>query len=427
MPLTDSKIRNAKPDPKPYKLTDDGGLYLDVRPSGAKFWRYRYRIAGKENIFTLGEYAQAPRGETKEQAQARCDAGMLTLAEARLKREEARALVKQGIHPSHQRQAQKAEQAARNANTFEAVAWEWMAKQKRPRCTPDVLQQIERQLKADVFPYIGNLPIRSVTAPHVREILLRTEGRGAPTVAVMVRQHVSAIFRYAGQLGLVDSDPAALMKGIVTPPKTKHHTHLTREQIRQFLRALDRYDGRPTTAIALRFMLLTFVRTKELCGARWEEIDLDRAQWRIPAERMKMREPHFVPLSRQAVALLRKLHTITGEREHLFPGCQNPGECMPRGTLNKVLRKLGFNGKGTIGFSGHGFRGTASTILNEIGFREDVIERQCAHAERNKVRASYNHAEYMEDRTKMMQQWADLIDEMEKDNSNVLPFRRPAA
>lgn len=427
MPLTDSKIRNAKPEPKPYKLTDDGGLYLDVRPSGAKFWRYRYRIAGKENIFTLGEYAQAPRGETKEQAQARCDAGMLTLAEARAKREEARALVKQGIHPSHHRQAQKAEQAARNANTFEAVAREWIAKQKQPRCTPAVLQQIERQLKANVFPYIGNLPIRSVTAPHVREILLRTEGRGVPTVAVMVRQYVSAIFRYAGQLGLVDADPAALMKGLITPPKTKHHKTLTREELRQLLHALDGYDGRPTTAFALRLMLLTFVRTKELCGARWDEIDLDRAQWCIPAERMKMREPHFVPLSRQAVALLRELHTHTGGREHLFPGDQNPSKSIPLDTLNKALKKLGFNGKGTIGFSGHGFRGTASTILNETGFRADVIERQLAHAERNQVRASYNHADYMEERRAMMQRWADLIDEITTGKSNVLPFRRPAA
>ena len=427
MPLTDSQVRNAKPQPKPYKLTDGGGLVLEVRPSGAKLWRYRYRIADKQNVFAMGEYVQAPRGETKEQAQARCDAGMLTLAEARAKREEARALVKQGIHPSHQRQAQKAEQVARNANTFEAVAREWLTK-KKPRCTPGTLQQIEQQLKADVFPYIGNLPIRNVTAPHVRGILLRIEGRGSPTVAVMARQHVSAIFRYAGQLGLVDADPAALMKGLITPPKTKHHRALTREELRQLVHELDGYGGRQIDAIALRLMMLTFVRTKELCGARWEEFDLNQKQWRIPAERMEMREPHFVPLSRQAVALLRELATHTGGHEHLFPGCRNPRAPMSRNRLNKtVLKELGFNGKGTIGFSGHGFRGTASTLLNEMGFRLDVIERQLAHAERNQVRASYNQAEYMEERRAMMQHWADLVDEIAKGESNVLLFKRPAA
>lgn len=426
MPLTDSQIRNTRPGKKPIKLTDGGGLYLEVRTTGAKLWRYRYRIAGKENVFALGEYVQAPSGETKEQAQSRRNAGMLTLAEARARREECRALVKQGIHPVHQRRVARMEQSARNANTFEAVAREWMGK-KKPTWTAYYLRQVERFLAADVFPYVGNLPIRNVTAPHLLEIVRRVEGRGAETVALLVRQWASAIFRYAVATLRADIDPAAALRGAIHRPKVEHRKPLTRDQIADFVKALDGYAGYRTTVIALRLMLLTFVRTVELRAAHWTEIDLDRAEWRIPAERMKMREPHIVPLSRQAVELLRELHTFTGGCGMLFPNYRNPKACMTATTLNRALERMGFNGKGSIGFSAHGFRATASTILNEIGFRPDVIERQLAHAERNKVRASYNQAEYLEERRAMMQQWADLTDEMAKNNSKVKPIKRAAA
>jgi integrase len=397
-----------------------------VRTTGAKLWRYRYRIAGKENVFAVGEYVQAPSGETKEQTQSRRNAGMLTLAEARARREECRALVKQGIHPSHYRQAARMEQSARNANTFEAVAREWIAK-KKPTWTAYYLRQVERFLEADVFPYVGNLPIRNVTAAHLLEIVRRVEGRGAETVALLVRQWASAIFRYAVATLRADIDPAAALRGAIHRPKVEHRKPLTRDQIAEFVKALDGYAGYRTTVIALRLMLLTFVRTVELRGALWTEIDLDRAEWRIPAERMKMREPHIVPLSRQAVELLRELHTFTGGRGMLFPNYRNPKTCMTATTLNRALERMGFNGKDSIGFSAHGFRATASTILNEIGFRPDVIERQLAHAERNKVRASYNQAEYLEERRAMMQQWADLTDEMAKDNDKVTPIKRAAA
>lgn len=423
VPLTDSQIRNTKPGSKPIKITDGGGLYLEVRPSGAKLWRYRYRIAGKENVFAAGEYFQAPSGETKKQAEARRTAGRLTLAEARIEREEWRGLVKQGIHPAHQRQAARLATHAENANTFEAVAREWIAK-KESGWTPYYLRQVERFLAADVFPYIGNLPIRNVTAAHLLEILKRVEGRGAETVAVLLRQWASAIFRYAVATLRADSDPAAALKGAIHRPKVKHHRPLSRNQIADFLNALESYGGYRTTVIALRLMLLTFVRTVELRAAQWEEIDLDRAEWRIPAERMKKREPHLVPLSRQAVELLRELHTFTGGRAFLFPNYRNPKTCMTPTTLNRALERMGFNGKDSIGFSAHGFRATASTILNETGFRPDVIERQLAHAERNKVRASYNQAEYLEERRAMMQQWADLIDEMVKSDSKVKPIKR---
>lgn len=427
MPLTDTAIRRAKPLPEsPLKLTDGGGLYLEVRPTGAKLWRYRYRIAGKENLFAVGQYAQAPSGESKAQSQSRRNAGMLTLAEARTKRDECRALVKQGIHPAHERKAARMEQSARNANTFEAVAREWIDK-KKATWTPYYLRQVERFLEADAFPYIGSLPIRNVTAAHLLEIVRRVEGRGAATVALLVRQWASAIFRYAVATLRADVDPAAALKGAIHRPKVEHRKPLSRDQISGLVRALDGYAGYRTTVIALRLMLLTFVRTVELRAAQWSEIDFERAEWRIPAERMKMRQPHIVPLSRQALELLRELKTFTGGRESLFPNYRNPRAHMTATTLNRALERMGFNGKDTIGFSAHGFRATASTILNELGYRPDVIERQLAHAERNKVRASYNQAEYLEERRAMMQQWADMTDDMAKSESKVTPIKKSAA
>ena len=412
MPLTDAKIRNTKPEAKPVKLVDGGGLYLEVRPSGAKLWRYRYRIAGKENVFAVGEYFNDKRG------------GHVSLDEARTERDKARALVKQGIHPAHHRQAERLATHAENANTFEAVAREWIAK-KKPGWTPYYLRQVERFMQADVFPKIGKLPIRSVTAAHLLEIVKLIEGRGAETVAVLVRQWASAIFRYAVATLRADSDPAAALKGAIHRPKVEHHKPMTRDQIGDFVKALDGYAGYRTTVIALRLMLLTFVRTVELRGAEWSEFDLDRAEWRIPAGRMKMRETHTVPLSWQAVELLRELRTYTGGRAFLFPNYRNPKTCMTGTTLNRALERMGFNGKDSIGFSAHGFRATASTILNETGFRPDVIERQLAHAERDKTRASYNQAEYMPERRAMMQQWADMVDSI-ADGANVTLIKRAA-
>lgn len=414
MPLTDSKIRNTKPGENPVKLTDGSGLYLEVRPTGTKLWRYRYRIAGKENVFAVGEYFNDKRG------------GHISLDDARTERDKARALIKQGIHPSHNRQAARLATHAENANTFEAVAREWIAKKKQG-WTPYYLRQVENVLNADVFPYIGNLPIRNVTAAHLLEIVRRIEGRGAASVALLVRQWASAIFRYAVATLRADTDPAAALKGAIHRPKVEHHKPLSRNQVADFVKELDSYGGYRTTVIALRLMLLTFVRTVELRAAHWAEFDLDRAEWRIPAERMKMREPHIVPLSRQAVELLRELHTHTGGRSFLFPNYRNPKTCMTATTLNRALERMGFNGKDSIGFSAHGFRATASTMLNELGFRSEVIERQLAHAERNKVRASYNQGEYMEERRAMMQQWANLTDEMAKSESKVTPIKKAAA
>ena len=412
MALTDAKIRNTKPANSPVKLTDSRGLYLEMRPSGAKLWRYRYRIADKENVFAIGEYFQDKR------------AGHVSLGDARGERDKARLLVKQGVHPAHHRQTQRMAQLADAANTFAGVAREWAAK-KKTGWTPYYTRQVERFLEADVFPYIGNLPIRSVTAAHLLEIVRRVEGRGAETVALLVRQWCSAIFRYAVATLRADSDPAAALKGAISRPKVTHSKPLSREQVAAFIQALDGYAGYRTTVIALRLKLLTFVRTIELRAAEWTEFDFDRVEWRIPAERMKMREAHIVPLSRQAVELLRELHTLTGGRRWLFPNYRRPTTCMTATTLNRALERMGFNGKGSIGFAAHGFRSTASTILNEAGYRPDVIERQLAHKERNKVRASYNQAEYLDERRAMMQQWADMTESMAQ-GGTVTPIRRAA-
>lgn len=399
MALTDAKIRNTKAIDNPVKLADSRGLYLEVRPSGAKLWRYRYRIAGKENVFAIGEYLGDKR------------VGHISLDDARRQRDVARLLVKQGIHPSHQRQMQRMVQLADASNTFEGVAREWIGK-KKAGWTLYYARQVERFLETDVFSYIGNLPIRNVTAAHLLEIVRRVEGRGAETVALLVRQWCSAVFRYAVATLRADGDPAAALKGAITRPKVVHSRPLSREEIAVFVKALDTYGGYRTTVIALRLKLLTFVRTIELRAAEWTEIDLNRAEWRIPANRMKMRELHIVPLSRQALELLRELHTLTGGQRWLFPNYRRPVACMTATTLNRALERMGFNGKGSMGFAAHGFRATASTMLNEAGYRPDVIERQLAHKERNKARASYNQAEYLDERRTMMQQWADYLDKL---------------
>lgn len=399
MPLTDAKVRTAKPTSKAAKLADGGGLYLEVRPTGAKLWRYRYRIAGKENIFAIGEYPS------------------VSLADARVEHVRARALVADAVHPSHSRKVERLSNLVANANTFEAVANEWVAK-KSANWTAYYHRQVESVLRADVFPHVGKLPIRRVTAAHLLEIVRRVEKRGAATIALLIRQWSSAIFRYAVATLRADGDPAAALRGAVERSKVVHHRPLSRAQIAHFVNELGRYGGYRTTVIALRLMLLTFVRTVELRKAQWSEFDLDDAEWRIPAERMKMREPHIVPLSKQAVELLQELRTYTGGRGLLFPNYRRPNECMTATTLNRALERMGFNGKGGIGFSAHGFRATASTILNELGYRADVIERQLAHAERNKVRASYNQAEYLGERQVMMQEWANFIDGLLKKAKN---------
>lgn len=397
--LTDTAVRNAKPREKAYKLTDGGSLFLLVTPTGSKLWRYRYRLAGAENLFAVGEYPA------------------MGVQQAREARDAARRLVKEGIHPAQHRRASRLVAATEAANTFEAVAREWI-EQNRAHWSAYYARQVETVLAGDVFPEIGGLPIRAVTSAQVLAILKEIEKRGAPSIALLIRQWVSAIYRYAVATLRADVDPASALRGAVRKPKTQHKRPLTRKELALFLAKLKESQSGPQVSTALHLLLLTFVRPGEVRGARWKEFDLDAAEWRIPAERMKMREPHIVPLSRQAVRLLQKLREETGNRPQLFPNARDPKRDMSPTTLNRALERMGYAGQ----FSAHGFRATASTLLNEMGYRADVIERQLAHRERNRVRASYNQASYMAERKKMMQDWAAFLDALER-GDNVTPIR----
>ena len=388
MPLTDVKIRQAKATDKTLKLTDGNGLYLEVKPNGSKLWRYRYRIAGKENLFAVGEYPA------------------LSLQDARKARDDSRDLVKQGIHPSHARQSTLSGQLAKNANTFEFVAREWLGKMK-PDWTEYHHKQVTSCLEQNAFPKIGRLPVRNVTASLLLDVLQVMEKRGAATYALLLRQWCSAIFRYAVVTQRADADPAAALKGAIRRPKVNHSKPMPAETIGDFKARLTRYGGNRTTVIAMRLMLYLFTRTVELRKASWPEFDMPGAEWKIPAERMKMRRIHLVPLPHQAITLLNELHRITGAGDWLFPNFRRPDDVMSATTINRALEHMGY-ASGL--WTGHDFRATASTQLHEMGFKPDVIERQLAHVEENKTKAAYNHAEYLAERRVMMQAWADWID-----------------
>lgn len=393
MSLTDVKIRQAKAIDKPLKLADANGLYLEVKPGGAKLWRYRYRIAGKENLYAIGDYPT------------------ITLSEARKARDEARELTKKGLHPAHARQNERLLKIAANNDTFKAIAEEWIEK-KRSGWAPSYLKEIEHGMKADIYPRIGRLPIRAVTPADVLAILDRASRRGAETVAINLRQWCSAVFRYAVATLRADSDPAAPLRGAIIRPPVNHSKPLSREDIADFLKRLDGYGGNRTTAIALRLLLLTFVRTVEMRKAEWTELNLDQSEWRIPAAKMKMRRLHIVPLARSTVDLLRELQQITGAGRWLFPNTRRPRDVMSATTVNRALEYMGY-ASGAV--TGHDFRATASTRLHEMGFRSEFIELQLAHVERNRVKAAYNHADYLPERRQMVQAWADWLDGLAAD------------
>lgn len=385
MPLTDVKIRQAKPGAAPIKMADSGGLYLEVRTNGSKLWRYRYRLDRKENVFAIGAYPE------------------VSLAEARIERDLARDHVRAGRHPSHVRQTEKAMQLAENRNTFKAVAEEWI-KDRLGQRSATYQNQCQRALANDVYPVIGRLPMREITAAQVLAILKKMDARGATTLALQVRQWISAVFRYGVATLRADADPAAALKGAIQRRAINHSQPMSLEQLAEYMAAVDRYGGHRGTVIALKLLPMLFTRTGELRCARWEEFDLDGAMWEIPAERMKMRRRHLVPLPPQAVKLLRELRAITAG-DLLFPGLRDPFRPISPTTLNRALEYLDMDG-----WHCHDFRATASTHLYEMGrWRPEVIEMQLAHAERNKVRGAYNHAQYMSERILMMQVWADYI------------------
>jgi len=398
--LTDLKIRRSKPAEKAYKVADSGGLYIEVRPTGSKLWRYRYRIAGKENVFAIGEYPD------------------LSLADARAKRDEAKALVKQGFHPSHVRQAEKLENIADGGNTFKVIAQEYI-EQKSRTWSEDYAGQFERAMKLNVYPRIGRLPIRQVTAAHILEIMRTIEKRGAPTFANRVRGWISQVFRFAASTMRVDADPAAVLAGAITVPEPEHATPLEPVRIGEFLKRLKNYTGRRTTCIALELLLLTFVRTAEARRAEWRDIDWDDRIWKIPASKMKKRRVHWVPLSDQVLKLLEELHGITGSGQYLFPNTHRQG-IMGARTVNRALENMGYP-PGDV--TGHDFRATASTLLYERGYHGAHIELQLAHVKKDKTEAAYNHAQFLPERRQLMQDWADYVASLESGESNVVGIR----
>lgn len=400
--LTESTIRAAKPADKPYKLYDERGLYLYVTKTGSKLWRKQYYFGGREKLLSFGAYPE------------------VTLRRAREKRDEARRQLADGIDPSATKRAEKVAQA----DTFAALASEWMDMQRK-KYKPKTLKKVEWILKDLLNPHIGSTPIRKITAPELLAALRRLELRGAHETARKTRQLASQVFRFAVVTGRAERDPAADLKGALAPVVVKNHAAIIDPvKVGELLRAIDGYSGHAATQAAFKLAPLLFVRPGELRAARWEEFNLDgnEPEWRIPAERMKMGELHIVPLATQAVVILKGLREITGPEGYVFPGLTNSNRPMSENALTAGLRRMGYTGEQ---MTWHGFRTIASTLLNEQGWHPDLIELQLAHAERNSVRAAYNKAQRLIERRKMMQAWADHLDGL-KATCNVIPFKRSA-
>jgi integrase len=405
MALTDKAIRAARHGDKPVRLFDGGGLYLELAPSGGKWWRLKYRFAGKEKRLSLGVYPH------------------IALKQARERRDDAKRLLANGIDPSEQRKATREAITERAANSFEAVAREWFAAFSA-KWVKGHSDKILRRLEHNVFPHVGDRPIAEITSKEMLGVLRKVESRGAIETAHRTKQNCSQVFRYAVATGRAERDPTVELKGALTPPRERHHPAIIDPKgIGALLRAIDGYDKSLVTKCGLRLAPLTFVRPGELRRAEWTEINLDKAEWRIPAERMKMREQHIVPLSSQAVAVLKELQPLTGRNRYVFPGARTNGRPMSENTVNAALRRLGYS---KDQMTGHGFRSIASTHLNEQGWHRDAIERQLAHAERDDVRAAYNFAEHLPERRRMMQAWADYLDGL-KAGAKVTAFKRAAA
>lgn len=388
--LTDTAVRTAKPREKPYKMADGDGLYVLVNPGGGKLWRLKYRFEGKERLFAIGAYPA------------------VSLKEARARAVTAKEMIARGIDPCAARKAAKAEALAKSL-TFEVVAREWH-KKKLAGWTPNHARQIIRRLETLAFPDLGSRPIAELGAPDFLAVLGKVERQGHLETARRLAQICGQVTRYARLAGMIVADPASHLTEALTTKPVRHHAAITEPQeIGALLRAIDDYPGDVSVSFALKIMPYVFVRSSELRRASWTEIDLDRAEWLIPAERMKMRRPHLVPLARQVVGMFRALHVITGNRELVFPGTASVTRCISDVGLLNALRRLGY---GRDEMTVHGFRSMASTRLNEMGYRPDVIEAQLAHAEKNSVRDAYNRAQYVEERRRMMQEWADYLDSL---------------
>ena len=380
-------------------------MYLEVTPHGSKLWRLKYRFANKENRISFGSYP------------------LISLKGAREKREAARKLLDAGIDPSSARK-QKEEKAALDAgNTFELVAREWHVNQSA-KWTPLYARELLHRMDKDIFPALGRRPITGITAPELLALLRKIENRGAHEIAHRARNVCSQVFRYGIATGRAERDIAADLRGALKSVKHTHFNALDEKDLPGFLKALHSNEARlyPQTCRAVKLLMLTFVRTSELIGASWDEIDLEAKQWNIPAERMKMKRPHVVPLSNQALALLKEQHEHTRHWEFVFPNVAHPKKTMSNATILGAIRRMGYKDKTT----GHGFRALAMTLIQErLGYRHEVVDRQLAHAPRDKVDAAYNRTQFLDERKIMMQEWADYLEAVVSQNKIIVgKFRR---
>ena len=388
MPLTEIACKNAKPREKQYKLADANGLYLLVHPNGSRYWRHKYRWQGKEKLLAYGVYPD------------------VHLADARERREQTRKMLRLGGDPGALRKQEKLVATVKALNTFEVVAREWFGKKV---WKPSHADRVMRSLESDVFPYLGTRPVADITAPEILAVVRIVEKREAVDIAGRVLQRIGAVIRYAIVTGRAERNPATDLRGALKAPAVTNRRSLPAEELPGFLRALNAYHGASQVRLATRFHILTFVRPGELRSAEWAEIDVENALWRLPGHKMKMGQEHLVPLSKQALGVLAELREISGKSCFVFPNLSTPSKVMSENTLLRCIELLGYRDRTTA----HGFRTTASTWLNEAGWPSDWIERQLAHAPRNKVRGVYNKAQWLSHRREMMQAWADALMTME--------------
>lgn len=397
MALTDAKLRTLKPKEKVYRLGDSAGLYIEVAINGSRYWRMKYRFLGKEKRLAFGVYPE------------------VTLAEAREKRDAARKLLASGSDPAEAKKIAKATQQANAENTFEAVAREWHTS-KADRWSLRYRDEIIDTFEKDIFPYIGKRPIAEIKPLELLETLRKMEKRGALEKMRKVRQRCSEVYRYAIITGRAEYNPAPDLASALTPPKKQHFPFLTAEELPYFLKDLAGYTGSVITKTATKIILLTAIRTQELRFARWQDIDLEKGIWEIPAEVMKMKRPHVVPLSKQVIELFNSLKPLSGHYELVFIGRNDHKKPISKESINQVIELLGYKGR----LTGHGFRHAMSTILHEKGYNSAWIETQLAHIDKNAIRGTYNHAQYMDGRREMMQWYADYMDELEGSLDNVV-------
>lgn len=400
MPLTAKKIESAKPSNKLYRITDSNGLCLEVPPTGQKRWRLRYRVDGRSKMISLGTYPE------------------VTLKEARKKRDMMRVQIANSVDPSLLRKAEISKQQTKSLNTFKAISLEWAAKHLINKSSKTKSIELSR-LERDVIPFIGAIPIDKVSTQDMLKLVERIEKRGAYETARRTRALCSRIFRYAIALEKIDKNPADNALAFLTPRPAivKHHAALTAPQdVAQLMNAINSFEGHFTVGCALKVAAYTFLRSGELRHAPWSEIDFANREWRIPAERMKAKQAHIVPLSNQVIAILDSLHPLTSSANYIFPSIRTNSRPLSENTINASLRRLGFTKEQ---MTCHGFRSMASTMLNERGFSRDAIEKQLAHNERNLVRAAYNHADYLPERQEMMQQYADALDDLRLNSNNL--------